>query len=169
MTDGDDQLSTRSLTLSPLRPDDAAEMVRVLSDERLYSFTGGRPPTVDELRARYERLAVGHSADGSQEWRNWIVRRRRGGRAVGTVQATITMAADRAEVAWVIGAPWQGRGYATQAAGALVRWLLARGVGTITAHVAPGHAASERVAARAGLVPSGEIEDGERVWRLIRS
>lgn len=36
---------------------------------------------------------------------------------------------------------------------------------TIVAHVHPSHAASAAVARHAGLVPTEEIEDGERVWR----
>ena len=45
-------------------------MVAVLADKRLYTFIGGGPPTLAELRARYRRLAVGRSADGTEEWHN---------------------------------------------------------------------------------------------------
>jgi len=69
-------------------------------------------------------------------------------------------------VAWVIGVPSQGRGYATEAAAALVAHLRALGVRTITAHVHPDHAASAAVAAAIGLLPTDETERGERVWRL---
>jgi RimJ/RimL family protein N-acetyltransferase len=83
------------------------------------------------------------------------------------VQATLTRQAGgwTAEVAWVVGVPWQGRGYASEAARALVGWLVEAGAGEIVAHVHPGHTASERVAAAAGLVATGEEVDGERVWR----
>ncbi len=139
-------------------------MVDVLADERLYAFIGGKPPSLDELRDRYRRLAVGRSADGREEWHNWIVRRRSDGRAVGTVQATIVEEGRAAEVAWVIGVPWQGQGLATEAARALVRWLERRGIVTISAHVHPNHAASAGVAGRAGLTLTDEVDDGERVW-----
>lgn len=163
------QLATARLDLAPLRPEDADEMVAVLGDERLYAFIGGQPPTLDELRARYRRLAVGHSADGSEEWHNWIVRQRRDGRAIGTVQATIVDQGRSAEVAWVIGQPWQGMGFASEAAHALVRWIEGAGVTTITAHVHPDHHASASVASRAGLSPTEEIHDGERLWRRART
>jgi RimJ/RimL family protein N-acetyltransferase len=71
-------------------------------------------------------------------------------------------------VAWVIGTPWQGRGYAGEAAQAVVGWLEDEGVGSVTAHIEAGHAASARVAVAAGLSPTDEIEDGEVVWRLPR-
>ncbi len=70
-------------------------------------------------------------------------------------------------MAWVIGTPWQGHGYATEAARGLVDWLASAGVRTIEAYVDPDHAASATVAARAGLRATDELVDGERVWRLV--
>ena len=85
------------------------------------------------------------------------------GRAIGFVQATVVEG--RADVAWLIGVAWQGSGYATEAAQAMIDWLRLRGVETITAHIHADHAASAAVAARVGLAPTEEIEDGEVVWR----
>jgi RimJ/RimL family protein N-acetyltransferase len=143
-------------------------MAAVLADDDLYTFIGGHPPTVDELRKTYQRLARGHSTDGRSEWRNWILRRRVDRRAVGTAQATIVDQGRAAAVAWVTGTPWQGQGYATEAARAVVAWLDARGVSSIRAHVHPDHRASERVAIGAGLVPTDEFIGGERVWRRVQ-
>ena len=64
----------------------------------------------------------------------------------------------------MVGAAWQGRGYATEAAQALVGWLHGHGVANVTASIHPGNAASAAVARRAGLVPSSEVVDGEVVW-----
>ena len=145
-------------------------MALVLADPALYAFIGGEPSGPAALRDRYAALVVGHSSDGSAAWHNWIVRLRADGRAIGTVQATIAATAaasgDAAEVAWVIGLPWQGQGYAWEAARALVAWLDRRGVSIVEAHVHPEHGASAAVAARAGLQPTAELVDGERVWRL---
>jgi RimJ/RimL family protein N-acetyltransferase len=71
-----------------------------------------------------------------------------------------------AEVAWVIGMGWQGRGYAAEAAAGLVGWLLGHGATVITACIHPDHHRSAGVAARAGLRPTEDMADGERVWRL---
>jgi RimJ/RimL family protein N-acetyltransferase len=139
-------------------------MVGVLGGDALYAFTGGAPPGLDELRARYAGQVAGRSPDGRKEWRNWILRRQPGGQAVGYVQATITGEGRRAEIAWVVGLEWQGQGYATEAARALVSWLDSRGAQIIHAHIHPGHAASAAVASRAGLRPSGVVEDGEQLW-----
>ena len=123
-----DPISSPRLRLVPLTVADAAEMAGVLSGDALYAFTGGSPPGLDELRSRYARQAAGRSPDGAEEWHNWILRRHPGGQAVGYVQATIGGAGRRAEIAWVVGLEWQGQGYATEAARALVGWLDGRGV-----------------------------------------
>ncbi len=166
------EVGTERLLLTPLQVRDAGEMARVLGDARLHEFTGGAPASTAGLRARYERLVAG-APDPAVNWLNWIVRLRATGEAIGTVQATVTGGLQTAStgyltagVAWVIGMPWQGRGYATEAARGLVSWLLGQGVVIITACVHPDHLASARVAAKAGLSPTDRVIDGETVWRL---
>ena len=158
-------IRTARLELWPLTVGDAAEMVAVLGDPVLYDFTGGAPPDGDALRERFRRLAYGRSADGLETWHNWIVREAGTGHAVGSVQATVTDEGRSAEVAWLIGVPWQGRGYAAESAGAMVDRLESGGATTITALVHPAHAASEGVARSLGFVPTDVVVDGERAWR----
>ena len=162
-----DPIETGRLVLTPLRVDDADEMVGVLASPALYAFTGGEPPTLEGLRRRYAAMVVGRSPDGAQEWLNWIVRLGDGpaiGSAIGTVQATVEQEDGRAEVAWVIGADRQGQGYAAEAAVALVQALVRADVPCVIAHIHPDHAASEGVARRCGLTPTDEFHDGERRW-----
>jgi RimJ/RimL family protein N-acetyltransferase len=161
-----ESIRTARLDLVPLRPDEADEMAGVLADPGLYAFTGGEPPDSDMLRERYQRQVVGQSADGSEQWLNWIARLRESGQAIGYVQATIRPAANEADVAWLISVASQGRGLASEAAAALVDWLIAGGVRTIEAHIHPEHAASAAVARRAGLTATDTFDaDGEQVWR----
>jgi RimJ/RimL family protein N-acetyltransferase len=150
--------------LTPLAVADAEEMTGVLSGDELYTFIGGHPPTPVELRVAYARQVVSHAPDRRQEWRNWIIRRDGEGTAVGYVQATIVDEGKRAEIAWVVGLKWQGQGYATAAARALVDWLASRGVAVIQANIHPGHAASAAVARHAGLLPTDQYDDGEQLW-----
>lgn len=162
---GEQRVVAERVVLEPLVVGHADELAGVLGDPALHRFIGGEPLGVEALRERYERLVVGHSADGAEEWFNWVVREP-GGAAVGTVQATVTGGGRAAEIAWVIGTPWQGHGYATEAARALVAWLTAGGVRDVVAHVHPDHAASAAVARRAGLSPTDTFHDGERRWAL---
>ncbi|WP_416970970.1 GNAT family N-acetyltransferase [Streptomyces sp. 4F14] len=156
-------IRTGRLELVPLRVEYAEEMAGVLADPALHVFIGGAPETVEELRGRYRRLVVGCPEPGVS-WLNWVIRLREEGCLVGTVQATV-VPGGVAEVAWVVGTPWQGRGIAGEAAKGLVRWLGKVPVRAVVAHVHPEHAASAAVAAGAGLVATGEWHEGEMRWR----
>lgn len=146
------------LDLIPLQVEHADEMAVVLSDPALYAFIGGAPATVEQLRSRYERMIAGPSSPG-ESWLNWVIRLRDEGCLTGYVQATVS--ADTAEIAWVVGTPWQGRGIAREAASALVDWLPVR---TVVAHIHPEHTASAAVAAAAGLTRTDVRQDGEVRW-----
>jgi RimJ/RimL family protein N-acetyltransferase len=157
---------TERLSLVPLRVEDADEMAGVLGDQRLHEFIGGEPNTITGLRERYARLVAG-SPDPDELWLNWVVRRRSDAQPMGTLQATLTMrnGEPTANVAWVIGVDWQNQGFASEAARALVGWLRQHGADNVVAHIHPDHQASAAVAMRAGLRPTDEQADGERVWR----
>jgi len=159
-------VSAGRLILIPLRAEHASEMAEVLAAPGLYTFTGGSPPAPQALRARYERMIAG-SSDPAVSWCNWVIRLGDEGCLTGTVQATISIHdGPLAEVAWVVGLPWQGRGIATEAARALISWLGQRSVQTVIAHIHPRHQASAAVAAAAGLTPTGHWQDGEVRWSL---
>jgi RimJ/RimL family protein N-acetyltransferase len=156
----------RRLTLIPLAAEHADEMATVLADPDLYRFTGGSPPSSEERRARYERWATG-SPDPGLSWCNWVIELHSPRCLVGTVQATISAGDEpEAEVAWVVGTPWQGQGIATEAAQALVAWLTSQSTKSVIAHIHPNHEASAAVATAAGLSPTGELHEGEMRWRL---
>jgi RimJ/RimL family protein N-acetyltransferase len=159
-------IRTARLELVPVRVQYAEEMARVLGDPALYTYIGGTPESVEQLRSRYERWSAG-SPDPMVTWLNWVIRLRSDGHLTGTVQATIGPEDDGvvAEVAWVVGTAWQGRGIATEAAAALVEWLAGQPVHVIIAHIHPDHAASAAVATAAGLAPTDRWQDGERRWR----
>ncbi|MBM7170504.1 GNAT family N-acetyltransferase [Streptomyces sp. G44] len=174
-----DEIRTARLDLIPLRVEHAADMAVVLGDPALHTFIGGSPDDAEMLRNRYRRMLAG-SPDPGVSWCNWVVRLREGflsssrersqvegsSGLVGTVQATIGPGAEGplAEIAWVIGTPWQGRGFASEAARGLADWLAAQGMRTLVAHVHPDHGASAAVAAAAGLAATGEVHDGEIRW-----
>jgi RimJ/RimL family protein N-acetyltransferase len=166
----DERLLTPRLELVPVVADDAEELAEVFGDERLYVFLASHPTTTEELRAQFARLAAARLADteGTAQ-RNWTVRRRGDGWAVGMLQAAFSDQGRAAEIAWAVGVASQGQGIASEAARAVVGWLERRGVATITAHIHPDHHASATVATRAGLRPTGESRDhegiGEQLWR----
>lgn len=162
-------LGTR-LELEPLRVEHAQEVATLLDDPGLHTYIGGQPATLAQMQERYRRQVVGRSPDGSQLWLNWVARRREDGRAVGTLQATVTEGTagqDGAtvEVACVVAPAYQGQGYAREAAQVMVTWLRAQGVVMVLAHVHPQHAASRGVAQAIGLMETTTIIDGETRWQ----
>lgn len=158
-----------TVTLRPLQAADAKEMTEVLADPSLYAFTGGQPPTQPQLERQYEVQARGRSEDGSEIWLNYIVLAGSEARPVGYVQATIPSSGGPAEIAWVIGRRWQGRGYATSASRLLLDELRERGVSEVLAHIHPEHDASQHIARHLGMQATDVVQDGEIRWsgRLI--
>jgi RimJ/RimL family protein N-acetyltransferase len=166
MIDVDVGWQTRRLVAEPLTAAHAAAMQPVLADPSMHEFTGGAPLTSEQLLARYERLGQRRSPSGDEIWGNWVLRTTTTQALVGTVQVSLPAngpAADVARVAWEVGVPFQGQGYASEAAIELVHRLLTQGW-CVVATIHPDHVASQRVAERAGLVPTHAIEDGEVVW-----
>ncbi|MFE7314337.1 GNAT family N-acetyltransferase [Streptomyces sp. NPDC057555] len=159
-------IDTRRLDLLPLLVEHAEEMSGVLSDPALHTFIGGAPAGPQELRSRYRRMTAG-SPDPAVSWLNWVIRLRDESCLTGTVQATVgpTRHGLVAEIAWVVGTPWQGRGIATEAARGLVDWLGGQSVQAVIAHIHPEHRASAAVATAVGLAPLDVWHEGEIRWR----
>jgi RimJ/RimL family protein N-acetyltransferase len=63
-------IETERLGMRTLRPDDVEALFPVLDDERLHTFTGSAPDTLEKLRARLEAWSGERSPDGAQAWLN---------------------------------------------------------------------------------------------------
>jgi hypothetical protein len=81
-------LATDRLHLEPQLAAHADEMFVVLSDPAIYEFENQPPPPAGWLRARYARLESRRSADGRDQWLNWVLRLHTG-ELIGYVQASI--------------------------------------------------------------------------------
>lgn len=165
-------LQTARLRLEPLRAAHADEMAPLLADRGLYSFTGGEPPALVELRDRYRRQETRRSPDGVERWLNWVLRRGEDDVVMGFVQSTVSEdppapAPATAVLAWVVGLRFQGAGYAREAAAAVLEWLQDAGVRRFVAYIHPGHTASMGVARALGMAPTDERVDGEVVWERL--
>ena len=158
-------IETDRLELRPIRRDDAQFLFPVLSDPTLYEYTGEEPPaSVSALRELYASREARRSPDGRELWLNWMIRIRASSEAIGYVQSSVAPLG--ADLAWGVGSPWQSRGYASEAAKAVINWLWAMGVTRIRASINLYHAASRKVAINAGLRRTDEISEGEEVWVL---
>jgi RimJ/RimL family protein N-acetyltransferase len=159
-------VDTQRLALEPLRVEHAEEAAALFDDVGLHEFIGGAPLTAVQLRSRYARLESGRASSDDEGWLNWTVRLRETRAMVGAVQATLRVSDDQpvAALAWTTATGYQRRGYATEAASAVMEWLGEHGMRHLVAHVNPAHAASVAVAARVGMTPTGIEADGEMLW-----
>ena len=163
--DIDGRIATDRLELTPLVSEHAEELFTLLSELSLYEFTRDVPPaSLIELQLRYARLESRRSPDGTEAWLNWTLFESATSTSIGYVQATVS--SKRADIAWVVGTLWQRRGFATEAAAALLIWLRSAGVEHICAMINPAHAASQKVAENIGLSRTLLMLGGEEVWDL---
>lgn len=144
-------LATGELLLEPLVVAHAEAMFEILGEPELYRYLDyPPPPSIEHLRSVYARLEQRKSPDGSQHWLNWIVRPR-GRDPVGYVQATVT-SHHSAWVGFVFSSRHWGRGYATQAAQAMLAHVAcAHGVARFLATVEVANQRSIRLLERLGF------------------
>src|SRR5882762_7632231 len=81
-------IGTGSLTLEPQTAAHAEEMFAVLSDPAIYEHENEPPPSLEWLRARFAKLESRRSANGQEQWLNWVIRLP-SSELIGYVQATI--------------------------------------------------------------------------------
>jgi len=114
-------LTTPQFTLEPQTTAHAQALFAVLKDPALYRYEGEPPPSLTWLTDRLQRLESRQSADGSQQWLNWVIRLPDQSIA-GFVQATVR-ADSSAYIAYVLGSAFWGRGLARRAVAAMLQEL----------------------------------------------
>jgi ribosomal-protein-alanine N-acetyltransferase len=146
-------VTTGRLTLEPQVAAHADEMFAVLGDPALYEHENEPPPSIEWLRARYARLESRRSADGREQWLNWIIRLP-SSEAIGYVQATVHPGG-RAAIAYVLSSRYWGRGLASEAVEAMLAELIAHhGARALTAVLKRANLRSMRLLERLGFAPA---------------
>lgn len=148
-------LESSIVRLEPQREAHAEALFEVLSDPAIYAFENEPPASVEWLRERFRRLESRESADGTERWLNWVVFAIPA-TPVGYVQATV-YPTGHADIAYVLGSRFWGRGLATAAVELMVAELQARyGVKTMAATLKRENARSLRLLERLGFAPAPE-------------
>ena len=163
--------STR-LTLEPQVLAHAEEMFVVLSDPAIYEYENQPPQSLEWLRARFAKLESRRSADGQQQWLNWVIRRSPS-ELIGYVQAAVGPDG-HALIAYELSSPFWGRGLGSEAVQAMFGELSARyGVRKLSAVFMRDNHRSMRLLERLGFgfAPEQErvaqrVEPGERLMQL---
>jgi ribosomal-protein-alanine N-acetyltransferase len=169
-------LETRSLTLIPASPDHLLTLID--APERFEEVVGF--PVADGLHGFYvsddvspDWLASLRSSSGPDPWRyGFFVVSRESGSVIGSAGFKGPPdASGSVEIAYGIVPSFQGRGYATEAAAALVEFAFASGqVEVVRAHTLPEANASTHVLRKCGFTHLGTVVDPEdgTVWRWER-
>ena len=151
------------LRLEPQTAQHAAEMFAVLSDPAIYEYENEPPPSVEWLRERFSKLETGTSADGREQWLNWVIRIP-SSELIGYVQATV-YSEGRAHIAYVLASAYWGQGHARRATEAMIAELVRHyGVRNLIAVLKVSNVRSVRLLERLGFAPaSPEHDDAQQV------
>ena len=109
-------LATTTLTLEPQVAAHADAMFVVLSDPAIYEFENAPPASLEWLRTRFTKLETRQSADGQDQWLNWVIVLPNQ-QLIGYVQATVR-GDHSALIAYELASAFWGRGLAHQAVSA---------------------------------------------------
>jgi RimJ/RimL family protein N-acetyltransferase len=157
------RIETDRLSLQPIRQADAEDLFEIMRDPAIGAAMGEPPPEdVIAVGARIGSWIAGPGSEHDERWLNWIARTPDGS-PVAYLAATVQ--GSLAWLAWIVGVDHQRRGYATEAALAIMDHLATHGISAFLASIRESHAASEGVARDLGLLVTDDVIDGERVWR----
>jgi len=162
-------IETERLVVRRFREDDAEGLFAYLSNPVVYRFEPGEPVTMQEARRLARERARGRAF--------WAVALRETGQLVGHLYfAQVEPETFHTwEVGYIIDPALQGRGYATEAAGALIRYGFAHWhIHRVVAHCHPENVASWRVMEKLGMRREGHFRknvffrraaDGSPLWQ----
>jgi len=155
---------TAQLDLLPVDPRNAKELWRVLQQPNLREFQDIPRVSVEEFerQVRGRPRSLGTGATGRFEW---LIRERQSGNAVGWVSVRINdRSRDHAELGYSLVTGARGKGYATEALGAVVEESFASTqLAELHACTVPENLASRRVLERVGFVETRLLHGGALV------
>ena len=159
---------TARLRIRTVRPSDREVLARLWSSPRVTRHLGG----VREKAA--VRRALREYADPEAPYDLWVVEEREPARIVGQCGLLFRRLEDEqvVEIVYVFGSRHWGKGYATEAAAAVLAYAWRMGLKRVFAFITRENLGSQRVAAKLGFVHERTVlqSDGklEQVWVLER-
>jgi len=152
-------LATARLLLRPLAPRDVDAVFAMRSDPVVQRY-GSHPPWTDRQTAvDYIERDIRAMADGSNV--QFAIERREDAAVVGTCTLhSLDAPCRRAEIGYVLLPPEWGRGYANEAATAMLDWgLVHLDLNRVEADIDPRNAPSARALERLGFVREGHLRE----------
>ena len=165
-------LETKRLFLRPFRPEDAADCLsNWATDPAIYQYISGQPQTPQEMT---EWLSSAEKAYACPETYYWAIEDKASRAVIGEIYVDDFSSRNRwCELDWKIGKAFQRKGFAAEAAQAVIHYLTAEhpGVHRIQAKCCTENLASERVMQKLGMVREGILRgyflDHENRWQNV--
>jgi RimJ/RimL family protein N-acetyltransferase len=157
-------LTGARVTLRELTADDASQLLAIMTDPRVFDTVhDDRLPTLQEMR---QFRQVRHDAARQPQRAAYELGVQVGDELVGMCGlGDVRAHSGTAELAYMLAATAWGKGYATEAAGLLVRFGFTElGLYRIWATTAPDNLASQRVLQKVGMSLEGRLR-GDKVVR----
>jgi len=168
-------LKTERLVLRPFLLSDASVVQRLAGNRTVADTTLSIPhPYADGMA---EAWIATHEAAWTRHESATLAVTEIGEGLVGAISLRIELAHRRGELGYWIGQPYWGRGYASEAARAMIAWGFANvGLGRIYAHHMTRNPASGRVMEKAGMqyegilrqhVHRGGVAEDVAIWGIL--
>lgn len=157
-------LTTARLVLRPFHPSDA-DVVTALAGERDVAFNTLNIPHPYERRHAEEWIAAHPGQLRRRESVTYAITLRENRAVIGAAGLILDQANETAELGYWIGSAWWGRGYASEAARALLGWGFAKlGLHRIHASHFPRNPASGAVLRKIGMRHEGRLREHILKW-----
>jgi [ribosomal protein S5]-alanine N-acetyltransferase len=160
------RLKTERLLLRPFTLADAKDVQRLAGDRDIASTTAFIPHPYDDGVAE-QWIAMHQQRFEEGTWLNLAITCDPEGALVGALGLRFEPEHDRAELGYWIGKPYWGRGYATEAARALVHYGFdTLGLHRIYARHLTRNPASGKVLQKIGMTHEGRLRQHEKKWGI---
>jgi RimJ/RimL family protein N-acetyltransferase len=169
------RLETERLTLREYRPEDFEAFAAIMADPEVARYLPGGKPMSRMETWRFVAACIGVWT--LRGYGAWAVERKSDGAMMGRIGLIHPEGWPGLEVGWTLGRPYWGRGYATEAAEASLRYaFLTQPVEEIISTIHPENLASQAVARKIGesKVRRTDIQIGEHlytcdIWAITRA
>ncbi len=156
-------LETDRLWLRPLTSDDAGRVAELAGDREIAANTLSFPHPYDEKMATEWIAKRGPEAEAGKSLVFAMVEKQ--GDLVGTLGLEFSADHNRAELGYRVGRPAWGRGLATEAARALIRYAFEElGLNRVEAHHLSRNPASGKVLEKCGMRHEGRLRQAILKW-----
>jgi RimJ/RimL family protein N-acetyltransferase len=149
------RITTARLVIRPLARADITEFTRYRNLADVARFQDWPLPYTRDLAHELLDGIDGTNGPTTDVWVQLAIAREQDDVLVGDLAVWLDAQGALAVIGYTVAPEHQGRGYATEAAGALVDWLIGTGVHRIAATLDPGNFASARVLERLGFRYTG--------------